>query len=293
MGKRALGGLNLLFHRREYRGGKADALLEKLKQDVLAQHPDYILFTGDLTSLSLQHEFTKARQFVESLGPREKVILLPGNHDCYTYEAQKVARFETFFADYIGASIERPYEAFPYVKRLGETVAVVALSSAVATPPGVASGKLGEAQLLRTQEMLQRVSQEGRWVVLAVHHPPDRRFQKAGGRLRELEDSKELLRIAAEAKVHMIVHGHEHRGLQHVISDPATGWRCQVFDAGSSTALSLHPERCARYNVYTFDTRAPQLLEVACRLYDVEAGCFKDGVPPLHPNQEAAKVAPW
>jgi 3',5'-cyclic AMP phosphodiesterase CpdA len=289
LNKRILGGLNLLLHRREYRGGKAEALLSALEQDVNAQRPDLVLFTGDVTSLSLPQEFARARTFVEALGDPSRVVLMPGNHDCYTYEAQKKHRFETVFADYIGKS----EQAFPYVRRFGERLAIVALSSAVATPPPLATGRLGEAQRARLRELLGLLSQEGRFVVLAVHHPPDKRAQKAGGRMRHMEDALDLLKLAAEAKVPMIAHGHEHRGWQHTIQD-ASGWSCQVFDAGSGTALSSNPERCARYNLYTFDDLRPGLLEARARVYDPSQGHFVDrGAPPLNPNQAASQASPW
>ena len=294
LNKRILGGLNLLLHRREYRGGKAEILLSALTQDINAQRPDLVLFTGDVTSLSLPQEFARARTFVESLGDPSRVVLLPGNHDCYTYEAQKSHRFETVFGDYLGTQTNGPEQAFPYVRRFGERLAIVALSSAVATPPPLATGRLGGPQRERLKELLGGLSQEGRFVVLAVHHPPDKRAQKAGGRMRHMEDSLELLKLAAEAKVPMIAHGHEHRGWQHTIQHAESGWSCQVFDAGSGTALSSNPERCARYNVYTFDTKAAGLLEARARVYDPAEGHFVDrGAPPLNPNQAASQASPW
>jgi 3',5'-cyclic AMP phosphodiesterase CpdA len=290
LNKRVLGGLNLLLHRREYTGGKADELLSSLERDVSAQKPDLVLFTGDVTSLSLPQEFEKARTFVNLLGDPSRVVLLPGNHDCYTYEAQKSQRFETVFEDYVGKS----EEAFPYVRRFGEKLAIVALSSAVATPPPLATGRLGQGQRDRLKELLKGLSQEGRFVVLAMHHPPDKRFQKSGGRMRHMEDWRDLLKLAADANVPMIAHGHEHRGWQHKVQDPKSGWSCQVFDAGSGTALSSNPERCARYNVYTFDDKNPGLLEARARVYNAEQKCFVDqGAPPQNPNQQASQESPW
>jgi 3',5'-cyclic AMP phosphodiesterase CpdA len=281
LSKRVLGGLNLLLHRREYRGGKADKLLAALSQDMLAQNPDVILFTGDVTSLSLPEEFVRAKAFIDSLGGPERVVVMPGNHDCYTYEAQKAQRFETVFAEYL----PKPEEAFPYVRRFGKSLAIVALSSAVATPPPLATGRLGGAQLERTKALLQELSSEGRFVVLAVHHPPDKRFQKSGGRMRHMEDALSLLQIAAEAKVPMIAHGHEHRGWQYSLRH--NDWSCQVFDAGSGTALSSDPERCARYNVYQFNDDAPGLQSVQSRRFDQEKGVFvAAGAPPSNPHQQ-------
>src|SRR5205085_424176 len=112
-----------------YLGEKADRLLEAITEDVREVAPDAVILTGDLTSLSLPKEFERARAWVETLGPPERVTVIPGNHDCYTFEAAAHRRFETTFADYLGGS-DDPY---PIVKRLGESVAIVGLSTAIAT----------------------------------------------------------------------------------------------------------------------------------------------------------------
>src|SRR5262249_51386184 len=153
------------------------------------------------------------------------------------------------FAAYLGGA-EDPY---PVVKKLGRSVALIGLSSAIATAPHLASGRVGKDQRDRAQEILRDPEIAPRLKVLALHHPPDPRFQKGSGRLRSLADTREILALAAEGNVRLILHGHEHGGMRYEVQDKERQWRCDVFDAGSATSLSKDPHRAARYNLYTFD----------------------------------------
>jgi 3',5'-cyclic AMP phosphodiesterase CpdA len=163
-------------------------------------------------------------------------------------------------------------------------VAIVGLSSAIATAPHLATGRVGEAQRRKAAALLGEPDIRERFLVLALHHPPDPRFQKKRGRFRALADTAEILELCAEHKVRMILHGHEHGGTRYEVVDPKRGWQCEVFDAGSATALSADKHQRARYNVYTFDPERPRLIEARVRVYDAETDKFADeGMPRLHP----------
>ena len=79
-GKRALGYLNWTrnrhrFHRRD--------VVDVLMSDLRAQVPDHIAITGDLVNLALEAEFAPALAWLETIGPPERVTVVPGNHDAY------------------------------------------------------------------------------------------------------------------------------------------------------------------------------------------------------------------
>jgi 3',5'-cyclic AMP phosphodiesterase CpdA len=272
--KRVLGGINLLFNRRGYRGEAQQQKLSALRRDIEAQRADFVIITGDLTSLSLPEEFALARAFVSSLGGPERVALIPGNHDAYVKSAVAARYFEKAFADYL------PARGFPWVRSLGEHAVLVGLSSAVPTWLFHAGGALGEAQRQQAEALLGDAAHAQKLRIVAMHHPPDPARQKHGGRLRSLADSKEALGLFARAGVGLIWHGHEHSGLWYELDDPS-GWRCQVYDAGSAT--SGHK---ARYNVYTLSDERPALLSVDARAYDAAQDSFVSaGQPPRHPSQ--------
>ena len=46
-----------------------------------------MLVTGDLVHIGLEQEMSEAAQWLRSLGPPEKVILVPGNHDNYAADS--------------------------------------------------------------------------------------------------------------------------------------------------------------------------------------------------------------
>ncbi|WP_082093136.1 metallophosphoesterase family protein [Methanosarcina siciliae] len=54
----------------------ADAMLEKINQD----NPDIVVITGDLTENGLAAEYNGAKNFIDRIGCKNKVIV-PGNHD--------------------------------------------------------------------------------------------------------------------------------------------------------------------------------------------------------------------
>ncbi len=277
LNKRILGGWNLLFGRSDYLGDKAEVLLEALRTDVKAQQADLILISGDLTSLALPAEFARAVAFTESLGGPEKVMVIPGNHDYYTHEAAQAGRFESYFAEYLRSA------TYPIVRFLGESVAVIGVSSAVATGPYLANGRVGDAQRERLQALLSREDIKNRHKVLALHHPPQPSFQKHNGLWRGLDDHRELRELAAACGVGTILHGHEHRGFCHTVT--VGDWRCMVYDAGSATSGS--PHYGARYNVYTFgDAGLPQ---AESRQFDrVQQRFVSTGTPHEHPKQREA-----
>src|SRR3954447_1146704 len=96
IGKRATGYLHWKrtrhkIHRRE--------VLDALVADLLAQRPDHIAVTGDLVNIALEAEFAPARTWLQSVGRREHVTVVPGNHDAYVRATQ--GRFAEMCGDYM------------------------------------------------------------------------------------------------------------------------------------------------------------------------------------------------
>jgi len=77
--KRLTGYANLILrrgrvHRREY-------LLAVLSAAVA--RADHLVVTGDITNLSLEHEYEEARALLDEAARRTEVTVVPGNHDIY------------------------------------------------------------------------------------------------------------------------------------------------------------------------------------------------------------------
>ena len=99
LNKRFLGNLNVLIRRRrEFPMGRAESFIPGLTSTGI---PTAVL-TGDFTSTSTEEEFRLARRFVDALSRSGVTLrLLPGNHDVYTFEAQRNRRFERHFPEFV------------------------------------------------------------------------------------------------------------------------------------------------------------------------------------------------
>ena len=164
-GKRALGYLNWTRNRHKYHRRE---VLDALVADIQAQRPDHIAVTGDLVNLALEAEFAPAQAWLESVGTPQHVTVIPGNHDAYVRATQH--RFAGAFGDYLRGDAGTEGEPFPFLRRRGP-LALIGASSAVPTPPLMATGRLGRTQLDALDRQLAQLSAEEAFRVLLVHHP--------------------------------------------------------------------------------------------------------------------------
>ena len=88
-----------------------------------------ILVTGDLVHIGLPGEIEAAARWLEALGPAERVMLVPGNHDAYAGDSWPAVA--AAWGPYLGGA--DGHEGFPVVRRLarnGVEVHLVGASSA-------------------------------------------------------------------------------------------------------------------------------------------------------------------
>src|SRR6202012_2692783 len=153
-GKRALGYLNWTRNRQKYYRRE---VLDALVADLHAPAPDHIAVTGDLVNLALEAEFAPARAWLGSVGAPDRVTTIPGNHDAYVRTTRH--RFVESFGEYLSNDGAPGNATFPFVRRRGP-LALIGLSSAVPTPPFMATGTLGRAQLEALETILVSLSAE-------------------------------------------------------------------------------------------------------------------------------------
>jgi 3',5'-cyclic AMP phosphodiesterase CpdA len=275
LNKRVAGYLNLRLHR----GEKHPVALFRAIVDDLNAHPvDHVCVTGDLTNLSLRPEFELARQILDgiALGPAN-VSVIPGNHDVYTLGALQDKLFWELLAPYATSDGKAAVE-FPLTRVRGD-VAIVGVSTALPSPPPLADGWLGKAQLAKLDEALASV--DGKFRVLMLHHPP---YANRHAILRGLRDRKRLQQILQKRGCELILHGHEHRDLRVTI--PGRDGPIPVIGVGSGTYDDERADRRARYNVYTIERGA--LVSVETRVHDAATGRFStDATPSTDPRQAA------
>jgi 3',5'-cyclic AMP phosphodiesterase CpdA len=231
------GSFNGRIHARE--------VLDTLVADLRAQRPDHIAVTGDLVNIALEAEFAPARAWLQSVGTPERVTAVPGNHDAYARATQ--GRFAEIWGDYLrgdGALIGDPI-TFPFVRRRGP-LTLIGVSSAVPTPPFMATGWLGQAQRDALDGILSQLSSEPAFRVLLIHHPL--RSEK-GAQHKRLTDSDELLVLLKRHGVELILHGHDHIHSTMWFDGPRG--RIPAIGAPSASAIAHGHYPAAAYNLFS------------------------------------------
>ena len=243
-GKRLLGLLSWHFKwKSEHRMTILDALLAHL-QNI---NPDHICVTGDITFTTLPAEVDRAADWISRLGDPQRISLIPGNHDAYVAGAldYALAKWSRWMRDDEGRT------GFPYLHRRGP-VNIVGLSSAVATPPAVSLGRIGQTQLEKTEALLSRIRADQRPCLLMIHHPPQ---DGAASPRRALSDRHKLQELLARSPVDLVLHGHLHYPTRAVLDCP-TG-PIPVLGAASASTIGGR-KSVAHYHVIEIETAVGQ-----------------------------------
>jgi 3',5'-cyclic AMP phosphodiesterase CpdA len=240
-GKRVFGYLNWTRNRHKfYRREVLDALVS----DMLTQSPDHIAITGDLVNLALEAEFVPARSWLESVGAPDRVTVIPGNHDAYV-RANRYRFAETWGSYIAGDDTSTRSVAFPSIRRRGPVV-LISLSSAVPTPPLMATGWLGDGQMEALERVLAGFSNEQIFRVLLIHHP-----LRSQARAKRLTDSSRLLAVLKQHGVELVLHGHDHVHSTIWIDGP--GQSIPVVGVPSASALAHGRYPAAAYNFFSIE----------------------------------------
>jgi 3',5'-cyclic AMP phosphodiesterase CpdA len=238
-GKRALGYLNWTRNRHRYQ--RRD-VLDVLISDLQAQVPGHIAITGDLVNLSLEAEFAPARAWLESVGPSERVTVVPGNHDAYVRATRHC--FTEAWGSYLAGDDTNDHGTiFPALRRRGP-IALVSVSSAVPTAPLMATGRLGQSQMDALERMLAALASEQTFRILLIHHP-----LRSSARAKRLTDSSDLLALLKQYGVELVLHGHDHVHSTIWIEGPNGQIPAIGVPSASAQAHGRYPD--AAYNLFS------------------------------------------
>ncbi|QWG12203.1 metallophosphoesterase [Bradyrhizobium sediminis] len=238
-GKRVFGYLNWRRNRQDvHRRDVLDALVS----DLQAQSPDQIAVTGDLVNIALEAEFAPARAWLESVGTPDRVTVIPGNHDTYVRATQH--RFAEAWGSYLRSDgAPDGSVTFPSLRRRGP-LALISTSTAVPTPPLMATGRLGRDQLEALERMLAGLSAEQAFRVLLIHHP-----LRSDSHIKRLTDSADLLALLKRHSVELILHGHDHVHSTIWIDGPQG--QIPVVGVPSASAVAHGRYPAAAYNLFS------------------------------------------
>ncbi len=227
----------LSWHSKRHRLHRPETLARLIK-DLHDHAPDHIAVTGDLTNLGLDIEYRRAHAWLETLGAPEQVTVIPGNHDALVAGASErgAAHWRPFWQ-----GDETSPHAFPTLRRRGP-LALIAVSSAIVSPPGQAVGAVGEAQLARLAALLRQTCEAHLCRVLLIHHPP---LDGTVSHRKRLRDAAALRALLTREGVELVLHGHSHRS-HHQMLQTRDGAAPVI---GVPSASSMHPEPAA-YHLY-------------------------------------------
>jgi len=263
--KRLLGYIN--WRRSRHRIHRRDTL-DAITRDLRGEQPDHVAVTGDLVNIALPAEFVHARRWLETLGKPADVSLVPGNHDAYVAAAG--LHLDLHWPPYMAGdealhhAPSRPVVEndgphsdggqqppsveggetirFPYLRRRGP-VALIGVSTAVATLPFMATGRVGERQIERVGRMLDDLRAENRFRVVMIHHPP-----LPSARHKCLIDASAFQRVIAAGGAELIIHGHDH--VHSLVWIAGNGARVPVVGVPSASASARTKRRAGAYNLY-------------------------------------------
>jgi 3',5'-cyclic AMP phosphodiesterase CpdA len=205
MNQRVLGYLS--WQRRRYRVHRRE-VLDALVEDMRVERPDHVAITGDLVNISLPAEFVQAASWLRQLGTPDGITVIPGNHDAYVEVKWREAW--AHWSDYMCGDGENSgrteNDTFPFLRRRGP-IALIGMSTAVATPPTFATGRLGRRQLRQLESMLETLAADDPCRVLLLHHPP---VPTMTDYRRRLVDADELAAVLERHPVELVLCGHQH-----------------------------------------------------------------------------------
>lgn len=234
MSKRLLGYINWQRNRRAHFDPD---VLAALVADMKAAKPDHIAVTGDLVNLGLPEEYAAARAWLDDLGAPDDVTVVPGNHDAYVAKALDHAEaWQPFATGDDGTT------TFPFVRRRG-AIAFVAVSTAVATLPLMATGRIETDQAQQLGLALAAAGREKLFRVVLIHHPPTPAATLWTRRLIGADLVRHAIkRFGAE----LVLHGHNHR--TSVASLPGPDGPVPVVGAASPSSHGAG-RHAGRYNL--------------------------------------------
>ncbi len=263
IGKRSTGWVNITLLGRGNRFRDAPLVVRALRNDLATRGFDHLVFSGDATMMGFDSEMKLAADAIgvgdPSLPPG---IAVPGNHDAYITRVEKSRVFESAFAPWQqGQRVGEKH--YPFARKVGH-IWLIAINSACANAmPWDASGRIGQPQLARLQELCATLDAGPRVVV--THYPllmPNRKPEPHFHRLRDWKRARD---VAAACGVNLWLHGHKH------------GW--YVLPAGENLPFaticvgsSTQTKRWG-YHEYTIDG---DNLSGLRRVFDRAANAFVD-----------------
>ncbi len=263
LNKRLLGNINVWWRRRhELHTERAESFAEALVETGVRT----LFASGDLTSTATDWEFQQAAAFLRKLSERGlRILVVPGNHDVYTFEAQRKRRFERYLGDFL------PAEGYPYRLTLPGGTPVV-LVPTVCTNLVSSRGCITDTEVQAAERLIAETPPGP--VIIGGHYPVLHRTPAfASGPLRRLRNAAALHRILGESGRRILyISGHVHcfsyvqdnryENVQHLMTSAFFLQRRRRGPSGSFAEIQVRPEGFDVYR-HEYDARWRRTRETA------------------------------
>jgi 3',5'-cyclic AMP phosphodiesterase CpdA len=239
MGLRGKRRSGFLSWRQKRRRVHRPEILEQLTEAVNSHQPDLVLVTGDLVHIGLESEMIEAADWLRRLGPPEKVMFVPGNHDNYARDSLSAMRrhLGSYLPDEGGP--DGDYTSGYPVVREWENLRLLGVNTSCVTRIFSAAGELGTGQRQRLIRALKKKPGDQRFQCLLIHHPP---FPGMTRRRKALRDSVQLRDIVKQQPPDMVLYGHIHCNREDTLGDTA------VFCTASASSIDY-----ASYRIFDLE----------------------------------------
>jgi len=255
LSKRLLGQGNLVLNRRRKFN---HALLPAMIEEAVSLKPDMVLLSGDVTTTSLRQEFEDVEQTLRPLTERFETVLVPGNHDRYTFTSARVRRIDSMLPSIVP-------DVFPHIGQLDDRWSLLAFDSAVPRFYN-ARGRLGDAQFKVASQYLDGL-QSDQGVVVMCHYPCALPRHIHEHQSHSLEERDQLRGVLERCKARVVyLHGHIHRPWHHEPGD-GSGVPFTCINAGSPCMVS--PEYPRGQGFYEIELPGDPLGAIAVHQHTV------------------------
>jgi len=263
LNKRLLGNINVWWRRRhELHTERAEAFAEALVETSVRT----LFASGDFTSTATEWEFQHAAAFLRKLAERGlRILVVPGNHDVYTFEAQRNRRLERYLGDFL------PAEGYPCRFELPGGTPVI-LAPTVCTHLVSSRGRITDTEIQAVKQLIAETPPGP--VIVGGHYPVLHRTPAfASGPLRRLRNAAALRRIfGSSGRRILYISGHVHHfsyvqdsryeNVQHLMTSALFLQRRNRGPAGSFAEIQVRSEGFDVYR-HEYDARWRRTRETA------------------------------
>ncbi len=240
-----------------------------LKEHLVANRPQLLVITGDITDRGRVSQFRRARDFLDEIG--SPFIIVPGNREVsisafweWIFPPLAMHRFRIFFAqsDRIVWQSEESKIAF------------LGLNSVHSFPSW--PGRITRESRYWLKEQSAKLFDYRK--ILFLHHPVMPVIRGSSFWAHTLSDAGELLNICTETGICLILQGHKHRSSVVEVNVPTRNSKVIVSAAGAPLASRWDP------SYHLIDILPNEMIVTICEFTEkrfVETGLCRFSLPDL------------